>query len=123
MLPPRLAKAKKRASRWISPSHRSFVRDHACCVCGSTSNIEFAHVRIGSGAGMGQKPDDWRGVSLCAGPNANADQQLGCHNRQHIVGERTFWQSFDVEGMIAAFIKASPKRREIEAAMKERAGG
>lgn len=122
MLPPKIAKAKKRTSRWRSPSHRAFVRQHACSVCLSSTNVEFAHVRIGSGAGMGEKPDDWRGVSLCAGPNSNIEGQLGCHNRQHIVGERTFWADamVDVEALIAAFIKASPRRAEIQAAMKER---
>jgi hypothetical protein len=86
-------------------------------------NIEAAHVRLGSGAGIGQKPDDWRAVSLCAGPHSNADGQLGCHNRQHIVGEETFWNGRDVEALIAAFIKASPKRAEIERVMKGRENG
>lgn len=65
---------------------------------------------MSSGAGVGQKPDDWRTVSLCR----------GCHALQHRVGERTFWSDVPVETIIAEFIKASPKRREIEAVMKER---
>lgn len=85
-------------------------------MCGSMTNIEFAHYRIGSGAGAGQKPDDWRGTGLCGGLD-------GCHARQHNVGERSFWQGKDVEGLIAAFIKASPKRREIEQIMRERNDG
>ena len=74
----------------------------------------MAHVRIGSGAGMGQKPSDWRTVSLCGGPS-------GCHARQHQQGEATFWQSFhahtglEVDDMIDAFCKASPKAAEIRA--------
>lgn len=104
-LPPRLAKKPKRSTRWRSQAHCNFVRSHACSVCLSTAAIEVAHVRIGSGAGMGQKPDDWRTVSLCK----------GCHQLQHEKGEQTFWRAFrlDVEALIDAFCKASPKAREI----------
>ena len=107
-LPPRLAKKPKRSSRWRSQTHCNFVRSHACCACGSTTAIEVAHVRLGSGAGMGQKPDDWRTVSLCK----------HCHQLQHEKGERTFWRAFglDAESLIEAFCKASPKAREIREA-------
>ena len=113
MLPPRIPKPTKRASRWRSTAHCNFVRGHACCVCCSTAGIEAAHVRIGSSAGIGQKPDDWRTVSLCK----------PCHGTQHQVGEPPFWNAakIDVEALIGAFVKASPKRREIEAVMRERA--
>jgi hypothetical protein len=70
-------------------------------------------VRLGSGAGVGQKPDDWRAVSLC---------QFH-HSMQHSQGEATFWREFvrrDPEALIDLFIKASPKRREIEEIMRER---
>lgn len=117
MLPPRIPKKAKRASRWKSQAHRDFVRSHACCKCGSTVAIEFAHVRLGSGAGMGQKPDDWRGVSLCHGCHTGNGQP------QHNIGERTFWRGLDLEGLIEAFIAASPKRREIEQVRRERANG
>jgi hypothetical protein len=123
MLPRAIPKPAKRASRWKSPAHLNFVRSRACSVCGSVTNIEAAHVRLGSGAGVGQKPDDWRAVSLCGGPHSNIDGQLGCHNRQHIIGEQTFWAECDVEALIAAFIKASPKRHEIEAIRRERGNG
>jgi hypothetical protein len=120
MLPRRIPKPARRASRWRSQAHLTFVRSHCCSVCGSSTNIEAAHVRIGSGAGIGQKPDDYRAVSLCAGPNSNVDGELGCHNRQHVVGEPTFWKGRDVEALIAAFIKASPRRHQIEQIMRER---
>lgn len=117
MLPPRIPKKAKRASRWKSQAHRDFVRSHACCKCGSMTAVEVAHVRLGSGAGMGQKPDDWRTVSLCH----------DCHNGngkpQHNIGERSFWKGIDLEGLIAAFIKASPRRAQIEQAMRERENG
>lgn len=115
MLPARIPKKPKRASRWRSQAHCNFVRSHACSVCHSTAAIEVAHVRNGSGAGMGQKPDDWRTVSLCR----------ECHARQHNVGEATFWENAttaDVDALIAAFCKASPKSREILLAKLDREG-
>lgn len=117
MLPPRIPKKAKRASRWKSTAHRDFVRSHACCKCSSMVAVEFAHVRMGSGAGTGQRPDDWRGVSLCH------DCHTAGATAQHNVGERTFWRGIDVEGLIAAFIKASPRRHQIEQVMRERANG
>jgi hypothetical protein len=122
ILPPRIPKHAT-LQRWRSPAHTAWIRGFACCVCGSFTNIAAAHVRLGSNAGMGLKPDDWRTVPLCDGPRSNIDRQLGCHNRQHIVGEQTFWSDAgkDPEALIEAFIKASPKRSEIERVRKERA--
>lgn len=113
-LPPRIPRKPKRASRWRSQAHCNFVRSHACSIPDCAGRpIEVAHVRNGSGAGMGQKPDDWNTVSLCAEH----------HRRQHNIGEGYFWRGIDVSALIAAFCKASPKAREIEAAKRERAGG
>jgi len=103
MLPRRIPKASKRSSRWRSAAHCNFVRSHECSVCGSAAGIEVAHVRMGSGAGMGQKPDDHRTVSLCK----------PCHQKQHNIGEPTFWAGRDVDALIEAFCKASPRAREI----------
>lgn len=116
MLPKRIPKKSKQASRWKSQAHRDFVRSHACSMCGSQEAIEVAHVRIGSGAGMGQKPDDWRTCSLCR----------ECHASQHTVGERTFWDDYmqrhgqTVEDLLSDFCKASPKSQEIRQAKRER---
>lgn len=112
MLPARIPKPAKRSSRWRSQAHLSFVRQHVCAICGQASAIEAAHVRGGSGAGIGQKPDDWRAVSLCHGH----------HQQQHRIGERMFWSGRDVEAIIDAFCKASPKRVEIEKVKREREG-
>lgn len=103
MLPRAIPKDPKRSKRFRSQAHCAFVRSRACSVCDSTAGVQVAHVRIGSGAGMGQKPNDWHAVSLCS----------ECHTRQHTVGEVTFWQGRDVEALIDAFCKASPKAREI----------
>jgi hypothetical protein len=113
MLPQRIPKAPKRESRWRSPAHLKFVRSFCCSMCGSQVNIEAAHVRMGSGAGIGFKPDDYRCVSLCGGPN-------GCHAKQHQIGEKAFWGDRDVERLIAEFVRHSPKRHEIEQIQRER---
>ena len=57
-LPPAIPKREKRTERWKSQAHLKFVRSRACSVCGSTVNVEAAHVRLGSNAGIGRKPDD-----------------------------------------------------------------
>jgi hypothetical protein len=90
MLPARAPKKQRRATRWKSQAHRRFVtKDFACANCGALEIVrEPAHVRIGSGAGMGEKPDDWRCVPLCGG-------SAGCHATQHRVGERTFWSDYE----------------------------
>lgn len=112
MLPPRIPKKAKRSSRWRSPAHCNFVRGHACCACQGTAAIEVAHVRIGSGAGMAQKPDDWHTISLCR----------ECHANQHRVGEVAFeaFHGFSMAEMADAFAKASPKAAEIRAIRQER---
>jgi hypothetical protein len=109
-LPPRIPRKHKRSTRWRSQAHCNFVRGHACSVCHATAGIEVAHVRLGSGAGLSQKPDDWMTVSLCR----------DCHRHQHEVGERTFWAGRLLADLIESFCKASPKAREIAAIRKER---
>lgn len=114
MLPARIPKKPKRATRWRSQAHCNFVRSHGCSVLGCDGRpIEVAHVRMGSGAGIGQKPDDWNVVSLCRYH----------HAEQHRLGEWTFWKHIgerDPWDLRDEFIKASPKRHEIEAVRKER---
>lgn len=113
-MPRKIPKERKRASRWRSQAHCNHVRSHACSWNGCDQRpIEVAHVRIGSGAGIGQKPDDWRAVSLC---------QFH-HAQQHRVGEATFWKGFDVEALIEAFIASSPRRQEIDRVRRERVDG
>jgi hypothetical protein len=101
----KLPKKAKRETRFRSQRHLNHVRGHACVVCDASAPIEAAHVRLGSGAGMGQKPHDYRALALCK----------DCHARQHTVGEATFWKACDPEAILAAFIRTSPVRREIEA--------
>jgi hypothetical protein len=113
MLPPRIPKKPKRSTRWRSQAHLSFVRKHACANCGSMTAIEAAHVRFGSGTGIGQKPDDYFAVSLCR----------DCHRKQHEVGEQTFWKGRALADLIEAFCRHSPRRAEIEQIRRERQNG
>lgn len=113
MLPRRIPKPTKRASRWRSQAHCNFVRSHECCVqgCGGRP-IEVAHVRNGSGAGIAQKPDDWNTISLCRDH----------HSEQHRIGEVTFGMrhKIDPHALAEAFAKASPKAAEIARIKRER---
>lgn len=94
--------------RWL---RRLFARPSPS----DAARIEAAHVRIGSGAGMGQKPDDWRAVPLCS-----------WHHRAQHQGERTFWEAYQsasgqtVDDLIEALCNSSPKRPEIQRVRKER---
>jgi hypothetical protein len=112
----KIPKAPKRSSRWRSQAHCNHVRSHECVGCGSQTGIVAAHVRKGSHTGIGEKPHDWLTVPLCDGIQVNIDGQLGCHNRQHMAGEDTFWKGVgkDPFAIIAELIASSPKRAEIE---------
>jgi hypothetical protein len=101
----KLPKKPKRTERFRSQRHLRHIRSHACVMCDAEAPIEAAHVRIAGTCGMGQKPDDFYCVALCR----------DCHQKQHTIGERTFWHGRDVMAIIDAFIRTSPVRREIEA--------
>ena len=127
ILPRRIPKEQKREARWRSPAHTKHVTSFACCNCGSTTNVIPAPYRIGSNAGFGAKPDDWRTTPLCDGPFSNIDGELGCHQVQHARGEESFWDAYamrkghTVLQLIEELIRTSPKRAEIERIRKERA--
>lgn len=82
---------RQREPRKKDAAHLAFVRSQPCCVCGTSRNIEAAHIRMPCPArgkeptGMQQKPDDKWTVPLCA-----------YHHRtgtlaQHKIGEQEFW--------------------------------
>jgi len=112
MLPPRRPSAPKAPKRHRSPAHCKFVRSHACCACQSYDHIEVAHVRTGTDGGMSMKPGDYWTISLCR----------DCHSEQHRIGERSFEarHGIDMKELARAFVKASPKRIELERARDER---
>lgn len=107
MLIRKLPKKPKRESRFRSQRHCTHIRQHACAACDSDGPIEVAHYRLGSGAGMGQKPHDYLATPLCK----------PCHSAQHTMGEETFWREEGKEphAIIDALIRTSPVRAEIEA--------
>jgi hypothetical protein len=100
----RLPKKAKRSTRWRSQKHLTFVRGHACVMCDAGAPIEAAHIRMGSGAGMAQKPHDYLAVALCA----------DCHRKQHSMSERDFWKGSNLDAILDAFQRTSPCRREIQ---------
>ncbi|KPH66012.1 hypothetical protein [Novosphingobium sp. ST904] len=120
-LPPRkfkepAPKKEKRESRWKSQAHLAFVRSFHCAWPGcQRAPIEAAHVRNGSGAGMSQKPDDWRAVPLCG---RDLDF-IGHHQQQHQIGEQSFWRAYQVasgqtvDQLIESLCDASPRRQQI----------
>lgn len=119
-LPRRQAKKLKRESRWRSQAHLSFIRSFHCSIpeCAGMP-IEAAHVRLGSGAGIGQKPDDFRAVPLCK----------ECHSSQHTMGEASFWRRYmivsgqTVEDLLTELCQVSPKAADIRREKREREGG
>jgi len=77
---------KPRTSR-SCPAHRAWVRKHYCSVPGcKRTPIECAHVRSGTGGGMGLKPSDKWAISLCGHH----------HLEQHAIGEAAFEARYDI---------------------------
>lgn len=72
--------------------------------------MQAAHIRLGTHTGMGQKPDDWHAVGLCK----------ECHDRQHTIGEETFWKGRDFHAIKEAYINASARRADIRRVQRER---
>lgn len=90
------------------PGHRAWVRKHHCSVPGCDRRpIECAHVRRGTGGGMGLKPPDRWVVSLCSHH----------HAEQHRLGERRFEQRYQIElaALAREFARRSPHRKTLEA--------
>lgn len=87
-----MADLRQRAPRIKDAVHLAYVRSQPCSVCGTTFNVEAAHIRFACPArgkpetGMQQKPDDKWSAPLCA-----------YHHRtgvaaQHKMGEADFWR-------------------------------
>lgn len=77
------------------------------CLCCQQTPSQAAHVRIGSNAGTGLKPDDRRTVPLCHKH----------HMEQHSLGEYTFWGrvSLDLDGIEAIMDALRAAYPDIEA--------
>jgi hypothetical protein len=104
LLPRRLKRPKLNVQappRQIWPS--SLVRSHGCCVpdCDAAA-VEFAHLRSAANAGIGQKPHDAFGVSLCRIH----------HDEQHRLGGKRFGDKYQIDlwALAAEFAGHSPDR-------------
>lgn len=76
-------------------AYLAFVRLQPCCVCGTPSPSDAAHIRMASTVygkritGGGEKPDDKWAVPLC---RPVLGVKRGCHADQHAVSEAQFWR-------------------------------
>lgn len=104
-LPRKLVSESTREKRFRCPSHLRWVRQHACCVPGCDRRpIEAAHVRTGTGGGIGMKPDDTWVISLCQDH----------HREQHQIGERAFEarRGISMRDLAQEFAAKSPHRNK-----------
>ena len=90
----------ERTPRRHNEKYLKFIRTQPCCICLS-SNVEAAHIRIGSlehfkeYTGMAQKPDDCWSLPLC---NRH-------HREQHAVGnELKFWSRYHIDPFALAIV-------------------
>lgn len=97
--PPRVAlpfdpvtdRASVRPEAWFrSEVHLAWVRTQPCYICGRHHHIAAAHISKGTDGAKGVKPSDIYVLPLCDGFLAGWDF-VGCHNRQHNLGEVAFW--------------------------------
>ena len=96
---------RERAKRTCA-GHRAWVRRHDCSVRGCKRlSIECAHVRSGTGGGVGLKPSDRWAISLCEFH----------HREQHRIGERAFQakHSLDLCALAQEFAQRSPYRLKL----------
>jgi hypothetical protein len=85
------------------PSHCAWVRGFGCSVPGCEEvPIEAAHVRVGTGGGMGHKPHDKWVISLCRDH----------HSQQHRIGEQSFERAhgINMKQLAEKFAALSPHR-------------
>lgn len=69
-------------NRRAFPDHRKHVRNHICECCGSSREIQCAHLGWNTGGGMGLKSHDAWTFPACR----------VCHlEKQHLIGEPAFW--------------------------------
>lgn len=91
-----MSELRQRHPRQKDRKHLAYVRSLPCCVCGSTRNVEAAHLKmrlreIGKEMpGMQEKADDQFTTPLCHYHHQRSIQA------QHKVGEQEFW--FEIHG-------------------------
>lgn len=82
-----------KSPREFDDPYLDYIRAQPCCLCGETTTVEAAHLRVGSindgkrDTGMGERSSDKWALPLC-----------GKHHRQqHSMNEREFWASYGVD--------------------------
>lgn len=113
MLPPKRER-KSVHKAGLYQAHRKWVRSHCCSIPGCFGGpIEFAHLRTAANSGMGMKPPDWYGISLCERHHRIA------HNLGHETMARACGMTLEALFDIAReFAQKSPDMA-MRAAMKE----
>lgn len=106
VLPRRLPRVDKRRVPRVCAAHRRWVRSHHCCVpeC-RRAPIECAHVRSGTGGGVGLKPSDRWVISLCRFH----------HQEQHELGETRFEarHGISLRDLATLFARRSPNWQKL----------
>ncbi|MFG1417223.1 hypothetical protein V5F38_05340 [Xanthobacter sp. V0B-10] len=92
----------KRRPRQLHQQHLKFIRSLPCCVCGSHSFVEAAHIRMGSAVhgkretGGGERPSDEWALPLCRHHHQDAP------DAQHRIGEEAFWALHGIDPFMLA---------------------
>lgn len=60
----RIKAKRRRAREGDDPAHLAWLREQACCVCGTTRNVEAHHPRL-PGTGMARKAPDREAFPMC----------------------------------------------------------
>lgn len=92
----------QREPRRESPAHLAFIRQQPCCVCGTTVNVQAAHIRMPKvgdkrPTGMGEKSHDRWTVPLCGWDHTDGPKA------QHKMSERAFWQMHGIDPFKLAY--------------------
>lgn len=77
--------------------HLKWIASFVCVFCGRTGCSVAAHIRAGGDGAMGRKPSDGKTLPLCGFPKMSIGI-IGCHERQHQIGEPAFWADFMARG-------------------------
>jgi hypothetical protein len=95
----REAKRPRRPKREIAAGHLAAIRRCPCLSCDNDSGSEAAHLRLNHRGATSLKPGDRWTLPLCR----------ECHERQHTIGEVTFWRGLDLDPVgvaVALFAKS-----------------
>lgn len=89
---PRIRNSGRQHEGKRAPAYLQWLRGRPCAVANDDCDgrMEAAHVRIGTGGGMGVKPSDWFCLPMCEYH----------HSQQHRVGEASFARMHGIKSMV-----------------------